>query len=104
MKKTEKPTNAQIGREIRSLITIDLPDGELDEIIETADELCSVSYDAGYNLGMVDGALEYEADNPPINEEKSNTEFATEAFAECENFEQFKSVYNEIRNRSYNFM
>lgn len=98
------PTTATISKNIRNMITIDLPDGELDDVIDEASDLCSQSYDAGYSLGMVDGALEYESDNPQINEEKSNTEFVTEQFAECENFEQFKSVYNEIRNRSYNFM
>lgn len=102
--KTKKPNTADISKNIRNMVTIDLPDGELDDVIDKVSDLCSQSYDAGYNLGIVDGALKYESDNSPINEEKSNTEFVTEQFAECENFEQFKSIYNEIRNRSYNFM
>ena len=104
MKKTEQPTDTTISLNIRNLITIDLPDGELDEVIDEAKDLCSQSYDAGYNLGMVDGAIEYENDNPPINEEKSNTEYCVSQFSECKTLEDFQCKLTEITNRSYNFM
>jgi hypothetical protein len=104
MKKTERPTDRTISLNIRNCITVDLPDGELDEVIDEAQDLCSQSYDAGYNLGMVDGALEYESDNPPINEEKSNSEYVVKSFSECKTLEDFTNVFNEIRNFSYRFM
>jgi len=104
MKKTEKPTDRTISQNIRNLITIDLPEDELDAVIDEAQDLCSQSYDAGYNLGMVDGAIEYESDNPPINEEKSNHDFVVEKFSECKTLADFTDVFNELRNRSYNFM
>lgn len=102
--KTEKPTNKTISAEIRSQITIDLPEGEIDDIIETCDDLCSQSYDAGYNLGMVDGAQEYENDNPAINEEKLCTEYIVEKFGDCKTLGEFIEVYNELRNISYTYI
>jgi hypothetical protein len=76
----------------------------MDELIDGCEDLCCTSYDAGYNLGMVDGALDYESDNPQINEEKSNTEYATSEFSDCKTIEDFITKYNEIRNLSYTYM
>jgi hypothetical protein len=36
--------------------------------------------------------------------EKRNANFAVEKFSDCKTLEDFTSVFNEIRNRSYNFM
>lgn len=102
--KTEKPTDRTISQKIRDLITIDLPEDELDDVIDEAQDLCSQSYDAGYNLGMVDGALEYESDNPPVNEEKSNAAFVVEKFEDCKTLEDFQEAYKWIYITHLNWM
>lgn len=104
MKKTERPTKKQISDAIRGCITIDLPDGEIDDAIEHADELCDESYDAGYNLGMVGGANDYENENPPINEEKLCADYVIEKFEDCKTLADFQDAYKWIFNTHCNHM
>ena len=104
MKKTTQPTRQQIMLAITGQITIDLPKGELDGIISECEDLCNTSYKAGHDEGMVDGALEYENDNPPVNQEKLCTEYVVEKFGEVKSFEEFTEIYNELRNISYTYM
>ena len=104
MKKTEQLTKHQISQDIRNLITIDLPKGEIEDIIETCDEFCTGAYDAGYNLGMIDGAIDYERENPPINGEQSNYEYIVSYFSECKTLSDFQGRYKEAFNFYCNFM
>lgn len=57
-------------------------------------------YDKGYEQGQVD----YESENPPINEEKLCTEYVVEKFADCKTLSDFIEVFNELRNISYTHM
>jgi hypothetical protein len=104
MKKQERPTKHQISQNIRSLITIDLPNGEIKDIIETCDEFCTGAYDAGYNLGIIDGAIDYELKNPPINKEQSNYEYIVSYFSECKTLSDFQDRYKEAVNLYCNFI
>ena len=105
MKKNyNQPTSKEISDAIRGQITVDLPQGEIEEVLDVCDDFCCQSYDAGYNTGMLDGAQEYENDNPAINEEKLCTEYVVEKFGEVKSFEEFTEVYNELRNISYTYM
>lgn len=104
MNNPKQPTRNEIEREINSLITIDLPDGEMYDIVESVDSFCDESYEAGYNEGKNDGVKEYEAKNPPINEEQVSAEYVVAQFSDCKTLSDFQEKFNEIRNRSYNFM
>lgn len=95
-----RPTEREIEKEINSLLTVDLPEGELDDIVQAMDDFCGDSY----SQGEEDGAKEYEEDNPPVNEEKLCTEYATTQFADCKTLADFTEKYNEIRNLSYTYM
>lgn len=52
--------------------------------------------DKAYDEGIVNGALEYEEDNPPINEEKIGVDFVVEKFADCKTLEDFQDAYKWI--------
>lgn len=110
MKKTERLTKNQLSQRVRNLITIDLPDGELDDVIDECDEIMDESYDAGYNLGYDEGKDEgyqsgrEDAFSDESRIEKANTEYCVQQFADCKTLEDFQCKLTEITNRSYNFM
>lgn len=101
-----RPMEREIEKEINSLITIDLPDGELYDIVQSIDEFCQLSYDEGKEDGHKDGyeqGIEDAFDNSN-KVEKINTEYCVSQFSDCKTLADFQTKLTEITNRSYNFM
>lgn len=101
-----QPTEREIKKEINSLITIDLPDGELYDIVQAVAQFCYDSFKAGMEEGNDEGYQngKREAFDDENAVEKINTEYCVAQFADCNTLADFHSKLTEIRNRSYNFM
>lgn len=92
----QQPTLDEIESKV-SAIKNSLPASDRKQkLLDLIDGFCDESFEAGQEY--------YESENPPINEEKSNSEYVTEIFADCKTFEEFQTLYNEIRNLSYTYM
>ncbi len=95
--------------ETYSLDNGDIPD-VISEIMPLITDFVNENYEwkktivNEYEKGYEQGHIDYEEDNPPLNEEKSNTDFVVEKFSDCETFAEFKEVFNELRNLSYTYM
>lgn len=61
------------------------------------------AFEAGEKEGKAAGIEQYKQDVASTTE-KLNTEYVVEKFSDCNTLDEFKDVFHEIRNRSYNFM
>jgi hypothetical protein len=66
-------------------------------------DIDSAAYDAGIKQGKIDGEEEYKQ-SLDREFEKSNHDFVVEKFSDCKTLADFTETFNELRNRSYNFM
>lgn len=69
--------------------------GILDEASKSVLEMIEFSYSEGYQDAEEELAF---------NQEKVGVEFAKDAFEEVETLDEFREKYQEITNRSLNFM
>lgn len=73
---------------------------DFEKIIKNVhDEAFDEGHTVGHEAGKSEAEQEFETD-----QEKRNTEYVTAQFADCKTLSDFQEKYNEIRNRSYNFM